>query len=132
MSNNEEKEIIKVLQEYASSLNAIQIDLIPEFYAEDSIFMPDGLKTLTKSAITEIAASGFLKRTGFKIIYTIEHIAVNGEHAFVQATAKTSTKNVLTGDISEKTSRDFFVFCKEGTKWKIYRYIFNHVENIAG
>lgn len=131
MGNNEEMEIIRVLQEYASSLNAIQSDLIPEFYAEDGVFMPDGLKMLTKSAIKKKATGNFLRKTGFNIEYTTESIVVNGGYAFVEAIAKVSTLDILTRAKNEKTSRDFFVFCKEGTKWKIYRYIFNRKENIV-
>jgi ketosteroid isomerase-like protein len=131
MNNIEEKQIIKLLQEYAFLLNSAHIDLIPTFYTEDGLFMPDGLKNLTRLDITKRTSGNFLKKINFKIEYTAKSIVVQDSYAFVLAAAKTSTKNALTGDINEKTSRDFFVLRKESDNWKIYRYMFNNVLNVA-
>jgi ketosteroid isomerase-like protein len=129
--NNYEKEITKLLSDYALSLNSAQVDLIPAFYAEDGLFMPDGIKKISKSDLLEKSTGNFLKQTDFKIEYTTEDIVMKDSYAFVLAAAKTSTKNLVTGDVSKKTSRDFFVLRKEGDEWKIYRYIFNNVLRIA-
>jgi len=125
MGNTAEKEIIGVLDEYALSLNSARYDSIAEFYTEDGILMPQGYKTFSKADFLKNRSGDFLERTDFRIEYTIEDTVLDENYAFVTAIAKTSSKNFSTGDISKKTSRDFFVLRKGDENWKIYRYMFN-------
>lgn len=126
MGNNAEKEIAGVLHEYAFSLNSAQCDSIAEFYTEDGQLMPEGHKTFSKADFLKNRSGNFLKRTDFKIEYTVEETIVDGNYAFVTAVARTSTIN-STGNILNKTSRDFFVLRKSDENWKVYRYIFNKI-----
>lgn len=125
MENLAENEIAKVLQEYAQAINTVQTDLIHTFYAKDGLFMPEGFKTLARKQLLFSRSRIFFERKKFKIAYTVDHIAYDGNYAFVSASAITSIKDVVSGTAIEKSSRDFFVFRREAKTWKIFRYVFN-------
>lgn len=125
MGNIAEKEILNILNEYAFSLNSAQYNSIAAFYTEDGQFMPEGFKTISRGDFLKNRSGNFLKSTDFKIDYTIENTFVNNNYAFVSAVASTSTRDFSTGEISVKTSRDFFVLRRDDDNWKIYRYMFN-------
>lgn len=125
METNKEKQIIKLLNQYAFALSAGASELIPAFYAEDGLFMPNNLKSFSRADIIIKSSGHFLKTSDFKIEYTAKNIVVEDNYAFVSASAKTSTKDSLTGKITSNTTRDFFVLRKTDDGWKIYRYMFN-------
>lgn len=112
---------------YAAAINAANVDLIAAFYTADAVFMPDHTQTLTKSDLLK-KGSAFLSKTRFHINYSIQHVTLKDEYAFVQATAQTRTVNPHTHTEVAKTSRDLFVLQKEQNEWKIFRYMFNNVK----
>lgn len=126
-----EKEINDVLIAYADSINTAQTDAISSFYTEDGLFMPAGFKTLAKAQLLFKRSGNFFERKTFKIAYAVENILIDADYAFVSAAARTSTKDVVSDIISEKTSRDFFIFRKEAGNWKIFRYLFNNVSELV-
>lgn len=123
----ENKQAEELVGEYAAALNAAKIDMIPSFYTADAVFMPDNSRKLTKADLLK-SSQTFLKKSHFKITYSILDIAVTGEYAFVQATAQTNTVNPGTNQGVTKTSQDFFVLRQEQQEWKIFRYMFNNVK----
>lgn len=128
MKNPEQTQAIhNTLNDYATALNAADIDSIPAFYSSDGIFMPAGYPTITKPAHLTTAAEGYLVKTAFNIEYYIEDIVIDNQFAFVTAHAKTLQKDNITGAVIGKTSRDFFILKEFEDRWKIYRYIFNNV-----
>jgi uncharacterized protein (TIGR02246 family) len=129
MSDIEEKTKIKqLISDYAAALNSANIELIPSFYAEDGLFMPDGLRTFTTDDLSNKLRGTYLKRSQFSISYDISDVVVNGDFAFIQAQASTLSVNPTTGKTTTKSSRDLFVLTQEENNWKIYRYIFNNVK----
>ena len=126
MKNQVDNQIAELLEGYALAINGAQTTSIATFYAEESLFMPEGFKTLTKQDLSREKSSNFLRKTDFKIEYTIEKIEVEDNFAFVSATAKTSKKESVTNDAVIKQTRDFFVLRKEESSWKIFRYVFNN------
>jgi ketosteroid isomerase-like protein len=126
MENQIENQIAEVLKGYALAINDAQTASIAAFYSEEGLFMPEGFKTLTKQDLYPEKSSNFLRKTDFKIEYTIEKIEVEENFAFVSVTAKTSKKQSATNDAVMKQTRDLFVLRKEEGSWKIYRYIFNN------
>jgi len=132
METNKENQIIKLLDEYASALSAGAIELIPGFYAEDGLFMPNSLKNFSKSDFLIKSSGIFLKTTAFKIKYAVKSIVMDDNYAFVSAIAETSTRDSLTGNVTPNTTRDFFVLRKTDDDWKIYRYMFNDELRTAG
>jgi hypothetical protein len=89
--------------------------------------MPDGFKTLTKKDL-DAAGGKFLQNKTFKIKYDIQSVTVGNKFAFIEATART-TIVPNGGEEIFQSSRDFFVLRKDGTDWKIYRYLFNKEQN---
>lgn len=116
----------QLLLQYAEALNAANATLLPALYTADGVFMPNGLTPLPASALLGKGQSFFAK-SRFHISYKVTSVAVDGEYAFVQATARTATTDRATGQEVARTSRDFFVLRQEGEDWKIYRYLFNSV-----
>jgi len=129
MSTQEEKQaILNLLTEYDNALNSANIALIPSFYAEDGLFMPDGMQELSRNDLQKKNHESYLKKVQFRIDFTIADIIIDGRYAFVQAIAKANSRNLETDKVSAKTSRDLFILRKDQDKWKIFRYIFNNVK----
>jgi len=126
-TTNEKLAAEQVLHGYAEVLNKADIALMSSFYAFDGLFMPDGLKTLSKKDL-EAVSGKFLRQRNFKINYDINNVNVRNELAFIDATATTTTIG-RGGEETSQNSRDFFVLRKDGAEWKIYRYLFNKVQN---
>jgi len=129
MNTQEEKQTVeRFITAYAEVLNTANRDLIPTFYAKDSLFMPNKMKTLSGHDLRTTTTGGFFKKVSFHIDYSVNDIAVDDRFAFVQALAIATTTDLLTREQSAKTSRDFFVLRKDDGEWKIYRYMFNNVK----
>lgn len=124
---NEKEIVMNVVRDYARALNEANADLIPGFYTEDALFMPDGTNTINRSDLELPKNGSFLKKNKFNIKYSSENIVVEDEYAFVNVVAETSIENSVSGGSLKKTSRDFFVLRKENNSWKIFRYMFNNV-----
>lgn len=126
-TTNEKLAAEQVLHSYAEVLNKTNIASISSFYAFDGLFMPDGFKTLSKKDLDAVSGK-FLKDENFKINYDINNLKVRNEFAFIDAIATTTTIGPG-GEETSENSRDFFVLRKDGEDWKIYRYMFNKVQN---
>lgn len=117
----------QVLAQYAEALNSANPALLPTLYTADGVFMPDGRAPLPAGALPGKGAR-FFAHSRLRISYAAAEVTVDGDYAFVQATAHTATTNLATGQETARTSRDFFVLRREDQDWKIYRYLFNSVQ----
>ena len=124
MENNA---IAKTLSDYAEVLNSAKVDLISSFYTKEARFMPEGVKTLHPGSLKK-AGENNLASNKFAIEYSIVSVTEEGPYAFVEAIAKTSSIDNVSGTAIKKSSRDFFVLKTEDNSWKIHRYVFNNVE----
>lgn len=132
MSYQEEKEAISnVLGRYAQVLNAAESALIPEFYSEDGLFIPDSMNVVYKRSDLKALGNTYLKEFGFKIEYAIQNINIDERYAFVEALATTSNRGALKQNNINKTSIDLFILKRTDAGWKIYRYIFNNVKQVS-
>ena len=116
-----------LLTDYANALNSADAASIPAFYTQDGRFLPDGFKALTTADLAKKSKS-YLEKGQFHIRYNVQDIAMDGQFAFVEATAQTRSTDAATGVESSQVSRDFFVLRREQGDWKIFRYIFNSVD----
>jgi uncharacterized protein (TIGR02246 family) len=120
------KESIQLrLAAFADALNSNNRESIAGFYTQDSLFMPDSNKTMSKETLLNSSSQGYFKKLKFHIEYTVKDITVDDRFAFVHAAAQTTTTDLVNGQESSTSTRDFFVFRKESDQWMIYRYIFN-------
>jgi len=120
------KESIQLrLTEFAEALNSGSRESIAGFYTQDSLFMPDGNVTMPKDTLLNSSSQDYFKRLKFHIEYTVKNITVDEKFAFAHAAAQTTTTDLVNGQESSTSTRDFFVFRKESDQWMIYRYIFN-------
>jgi ketosteroid isomerase-like protein len=128
MNNQEEKTTIEnVLADYAQVLNTAKTDAIASFYTPDGVLFPEGVAKGLKPAQLAGTCIAFFTNNEFSISYALEAFSVDGPYAFVEAKAATSCKDLKSGNVTDKTSKDFFVLKQQEGAWKIYRYIFNTI-----
>lgn len=122
MSTQQEKPAIElVIKEFTDTLNQGRFHQIAPLYTEDGIFMPDGYKSIKSKKLASTASKSVVG-DNFKIAIQIEQVEVDGNYAFVTASAEVSEGE----NNAPKKSRDFFTLRKNGEQWKIYRYMFNN------
>ncbi|MFH6991023.1 hypothetical protein [Flavobacterium sp. FlaQc-48] len=131
MGYTKEKEAINtLLGNFARVLNNGDTKAISGFFDRDAIFIPDGMKKIMAGNELGKTTNGYLKRSDFKIGYTIKEITIENQFAFVETFATTTEKSVWDLKPVQKRSIDFFVLKNEDENWKIYRYIFNNVREL--
>ncbi|MFZ0597245.1 MAG: nuclear transport factor 2 family protein [Flavobacterium sp.] len=131
MNYTKEKEAISTfLGNFAQILNNGNTKAIADFFDRDAIFIPDGMKKIIAGNQLGRTGNGFLKRSDFKIGYTIKDITIGNQFAFVEAFADTTENRMSDLKTVQKRSIDFFVLKNESANWKIYRYIFNNVREL--
>lgn len=121
-------EVQRILEAYASAVKSEDRILISSFYTKDGVFLPDGARILSAHDIAGTGRNSFPK-TGYDIKYVIQDLVMAGGLAFVTAQATVIATDKKTGRLSCRTSRDFFVLREEENRWRIFRYIFNHVKH---
>jgi ketosteroid isomerase-like protein len=126
----EKQAISTFLNNFAQVLNNAETKAIPDFFDRDAIFIPDGMKKIIAGNQLGKTDNGYLKRSDFKINYTIKDITIENQFAFVEAFADTTENRIADLKPVQKRSIDFFVLKNEGENWKIYRYIFNNVREL--
>jgi uncharacterized protein (TIGR02246 family) len=116
-----------LVTQYAEAVNAADRQKIASLYSEDGLFMPAGMRSLTKNEITKKG-----KQKGdnnhFRMSYDINNIVIGDKYAFVEAHATTNTINREKDTHTTRTSRDLFVLRKDGGDWRVYRYMFNYAQ----
>ncbi len=128
MDTQQERQAIEaLLNGYAEAITAGNGNLIPGYYSQAAIFMPEGRKTLSRNDL-ERDKTNLFKKTAYSIGFSVQNITIDGSYAFVEATAQTTTTVLESGDRSAKASQDLFVLSKELNDWKIFRYMFNNVK----
>ncbi|MFV8464730.1 hypothetical protein [Flavobacterium sp. LB1P62] len=131
MSFQKEREAVNtVLGNFAEVLNTAQTASIPDFFDQDGIFIPEGMKKIIGRDQLGTTDKGYLRRSNFKISYAVKEIAIEGDFAFVEAFAITTENRISDLKLLTKTSTDFFILKKTAERWKIYRYIFNNVREV--
>lgn len=124
--HSEVKNINELLSHFSNALNTGYTAAIPAFFTENGKFMPQGIQTIHHPYSLAKGAKKQLLFNAFQIQYTLRDIEIEGEFALVTATANTSQLEAHSPLATTKTTRDFFVFKKTVTAWKIHRYIFNN------
>jgi ketosteroid isomerase-like protein len=113
------------LAAFADAINSNNRESIAGFYTQDGLFMPDSNVTMSKQMLLNSISQRYFKKLKFHIAYSIKGITVDDKFAFAHASALATTTDLLTGQESARSTRDFFILRKESDQWMIYRYIFN-------
>lgn len=127
-NKNDERNIKVLLDNFAAALNTADAESIPMFFTGSGKFMPDSIRTINNPSSLAKNTNKQLSANAFQIQFTLQELEVDGQLALVTATANTSQLEVDSLLATTKITRDFFVFKKIGTDWKIHRYIYNNVE----
>jgi uncharacterized protein (TIGR02246 family) len=127
MTTNDEQ-IRALLTTYERSLNTSDATLAASCYTPDGVFMPTTLPTAA-GADMEAAYRQIFDTIRLDVTFTIDELEITSDHTAFALTRSNGTQTVLaSGDNSEESNREIFVFRHTNTGWKIARYMFNKPE----
>lgn len=106
------------------------LDAIMAHYADDAVFMPAGLPSVAGKGNIRAAYVETLKYVqilpgGTSIA---EDAFVAGDLAWVRTDSRAEALNPATGQKAQGHFREVFLLRKTGSKWKIWRYMFNTID----
>ena len=106
------------------------LDAILTHYADDAVFMPAGLPTVVGKANIRTAYVETLKYV--RILPGGKSVAddafITGEFAWVRTDSRGAVLNPSTGETTAGHFREVFLLRKTAGKWKIWRYMFNMID----
>ena len=121
-----EREVFAYFMDFGKS----DLDAILTHYADDAVFMPAGLPTVSGKANIRAAYVETLKYV--RILPGGQSVAedafVTGDLALVRTDSQAEALNPATGQKTRGHFRELFVLRKTGGNWKIWRYMFNTVD----
>src|SRR5438552_12574357 len=96
----EKAAIEDIVTAFAHTLNTGNKDAIPDFFAHDGLFMPEGFKSIPCNRLA--GPINFLTRVNFQIAFTPENIVIDGGYGFGRFTALTNVRNPETGTSTQQ------------------------------
>lgn len=121
-----EREIFAYFRDFGQG----DVDAILTHYADDAVFLPDGLPTVAGKANLRAAYVETLKYV--RVLPGGQSVAedafVTGEFAWVRTDSRAEVLNPATGQKSRNHFREVFLLRKTDGQWKIWRYMFNTIE----
>ncbi len=124
-----QNQIRELLTTYERSLNTSDADLAASCYADDGVFMPTTLPTVTGADMAD-GYRAIFDAIRLDVTFTIDELVVTSDETAHALTRSNGTQTVLsTGDQSAESNREIFLFQRTHTDgWKISRYMFNKPE----
>jgi len=121
-------EVRELLQTYERSLNTGDTGLAVSCYAEDGVFMPTAAPTAQGPGLRPAYAQIF-DTIQLRVSFTIDELVVASPTVAHALTRSQGTQTVLaTKAMTPEANREVFIFIRDGTGWKISRYMFNKSE----
>lgn len=121
--------ITNILDGFGKALNSADIRQILFFFDTEAMFMPNEHKSFNSIELRNLKGN-FFHRNLFTIVFSISSINTDGAYAFVTAIAHSTTTQKDTLQKKENVTRDFFVFRKTEDEWRIFRYMFNDLQEL--
>jgi uncharacterized protein (TIGR02246 family) len=119
------EEIKKLVTTYFEKLKDADAQSIALLYAEDGVMMPPGLPTVSgREQIKKFYAMGLSKKK-FNMSTEIAEIIEDTTIAVVRTLSKGTSVVIETNQTINEDSKELFVLKKEGSEWKIARFIVN-------
>ena len=128
MNSNGQQQIETVLFAYRDALNASDVSQVLALYSEDGVFMPSGAPTSVGQEQVKAAYEYVFSSIQLNIEFSIDEIAVLGDHAYARTTSKGTVLIRATDEKAPEENRELFVLKKEAGSWKINRYMFNKAQ----
>jgi ketosteroid isomerase-like protein len=120
-----ENDIRDLLTTYERSLNTSDAALATACFTSDGVFMPTTLPTAVGDGLYN-AYAGTFAAIKLSVTFTIDELVIATDELAYALTRSKGTQTVLrTGDQSDESNREVFIFAREKGAWKISRYLFN-------
>jgi uncharacterized protein (TIGR02246 family) len=122
---NDKKEIEAVIALYTKALSTADATLASSLYTKNAKFMPQGGPSATGIEGIKGSYNYVFTMVTPTIVFAIDEIVFVGKSAIVTSTSKGTSLVKANNQNVPEINREFFLFEKEGGKWKIARYMFN-------
>lgn len=128
-TTNDGSGVEHVVFSYFAAFGAADLDSILDHYADDAVFMPAGLPTVTgkdnlREAYIRTLAEIRILPGGESVA---EDVLVLGDLAWVRTTSQATAANPQTGAQVRGQFREVFLLRRTAGNWKIWRYMFNTI-----
>lgn len=127
---NDKSGIEREIFAYFSDFGKGDVDAIMTHYADDAVFMPVGLPTVTGK--TDLRAAYVETLNHVRILPGGQSVAedafITGPLAWVRTDSRADVLNPATGQKAPGHFREVFLLRKTNGAWKIWRYMFNTLE----
>lgn len=130
VSVNDRSGVEREIFAYFADFGRGDVEAIMAHYAEDAVFLPAGLPTVSGKAQIRAAYIETLKAV--RILpggqSTAEDAFVAGELAWVRTDSRAEALNPATGQKAPGHFREVFLLRRSNGKWLIWRYMFNMID----
>lgn len=121
----DKNQIEQLIEKYIDALNRSKTDMVVSLFTQDGVLM--GVDAPTMEGAEQLKA--FFDH-GFGIIRLepkiyIDEIVVTEHYAFAISHSQVRVTILQTNDSHSEQNRELFIFKKDGSDWKIARYMFN-------
>ena len=120
------KEDIKnLITTYFKKLNDADAESISSLYSEDGIIMPPGLPTVSGREQVKKFYGMALGKKKFNMVTEVAEIIEDTNLTVVRTLSKGTSVTIETNQTNKEDSKELFVLKREGSEWKIARFMVN-------
>lgn len=116
--------IESLIQRYETALNANDIDTILGIYGSEPVFMPQNAPAMIGRAAVRAAYEQVFANIKLDVRFTTHEIEIHGDTAWARTSSAGRTRILAADVVVEEGNNELFVFKREGSAWKIHRYLF--------
>lgn len=116
--------IEKVIRTYEAALNANDVETILSLYSANPVFMPQGAPALVGRSAVRAGYEHVFNTIKLNVRFDIHEIEETGDWAWVRTSSAGRTRVLAAGAEIEEGNNELFVFRREGSEWRIHRYLF--------
>lgn len=120
-------DIKSVIKAYEKALNGSNVGDVIKNYSQDGVFMPSGKPTSVGRDNVIQAYKNVFNALDLNVEFHIDEIVRRGDLAFVRTTSDGKIKFLDKNVTIKNNSRELFVMKRIDGDWKIYRYMFNEM-----
>lgn len=113
-----------VLKAYETALNSNDTDSILGLYGAEPIFMPQNAPALVGRDAVRAGYEQVFSTIKLNVIFTIHEVNVHGDFGWARTSSAGRTKILANNAEIAEGNNELFIFRKEGSHWKIHRYLF--------
>lgn len=118
-------EIQEVITKYESALNASNTDGVMKLYSKNPIFMPQHAPAQEGRTAVKQAYDNVFNTIKLDIKFTTHEVEVLDDTAWVRTSSAGKTRILENNIVVNEGNNELFIFKKENSDWKIYRYLFS-------